>query len=289
MKHAFRTMIKHLRRTPFQALAATSVLTITFFLIAVFSLVTTGSEVIIRHFESRPQVTAFFKDDAPQTAVSDLQSGINKIEGVTSTQYISKNKALELYREQNKKDPLLLEMVTADILPASLEVRASSPAVLSQIADIMKNNAIVEETVYQKDIVDNLIRWTGAIRFGGLALVFFLLSSSVLMVMVTISMKVASHKTEMEIIGLLGGSKGHIVAPFLLEGVFYGVVGGFIGWGLACIALLYATPLILGFMGAIPLLPVPIWIMLLLLSGQLLLGVSIGFFSSTLAARRFLK
>lgn len=289
MKRAFETMTKHIRRAPFQAIAAISVLTITFFLIAVFSLITIGTEVVVRHFESRPQVTAFFRDNATESAISDLQSSINKMSDITSAQFISKTKALELYREQNKNDPLLLEMVTADILPASLEVRANSPTVLSQIADIMKSSNIVEEVVYQKDIVENLIHWTQAIRFGGLALVIFLLCSSMLMVVIIISMKVATHKTEIEIIGLLGGSKGHIVAPFLLEGILYGIVGSFIGWGAAYVALLYTTPLILSFMGTIPLLPVPIWFMLLLLAGQLSLGVSVGFISSIFAARRFLK
>ena len=33
-----------------------------------------------------------------------------------------KQEALEIYKEQNKEDPLLLDLVTADILPASLEV-----------------------------------------------------------------------------------------------------------------------------------------------------------------------
>lgn len=289
MKHAFRTMKKHIRRAPFHALAAIFVLTITFFLIAVFTLATVGTEMIIRHFESRPQVTAFFKDDATESAISDLQTSITRISGVANSQSISKSRALELYREQNKNDPLLLEMVTADILPASLEVRANDPVVLSQIADIMKQNSITEEVVYQKDIIDRLTSWTRAIRFGGLALIGALLISSILTVIIVISTKIASHKAEMEIIGLLGGSKTHIVAPFLLEGIFYGAIGGFLGWGFSSVTLLYATPFILSFMGTIPLLPVPILLMGLLLLAQILLGMIIGFFSSSVAANRFLK
>lgn len=289
MNRLFKTTWKHIRRTPIQAVAASIVLSITFFIISVFLLVTAGTEVVIRHFESRPQVTAFFKDAAAESEITELQASINKITGITSTQFISKNNALTLYREQNKNDPLLLQMVTADILPSSLEVRADSPAVLSQIAEMMKSNSIVEEVVYQKDIVDNLVRWTSAIRLGGIALILFLVGSSTLVVMIIISMKIASHKTEMEIIGLLGGSKSHIAAPFLLEAMWYGGVGSIVGWGIAYVALLYSTPLIVSFMGAIALVPVPLWFMLALLAIQFVLGIFIGFISSVLAARRFLK
>lgn len=289
MTRSLRISFKHIRRSPYQAVAAALVLTTTFFLISIFSLVTAGSEKIIRFFEARPQVTAFFKSDAKSESISELEKKVKTINGVTSTNFISREKALEIYREQNKKDPLLLEMVTADILPASLEVSVTGPEVIPQIADIMKNHDGVEEVIYQKDIIETLISWTSAIRFGGFFLVSILLLSSVITIVIIISLKVNNHKNEIEIMRLLGASKAHIISPFLFEGILYGAVGGFLGWGVSYISLLYATPLIIKFIGSIPLLPVPIWFMLSLLGAQLLFGIVIGLISSLLAARRFLK
>lgn len=283
------TTVKHIRRAPFQALAAISVLSITFFLISVFSLVTAGSEQVIRYFETRPQVTAFFKDEASPEAISGLEASIDQISGVTSTRYLSKADALALYREQNKNDPLLLEMVTADILPASLEVNASNPDVLSRVAELMKQQDIIEEVVYQKTIIDNLVSWTKAIRYAGLGLISFLLTSSIFTVMIIISMKIATKRTEIEVMRLLGASMGQVLAPFLMEGLFYGALGSFVGWGLAYVALLYSTPFILTFLGSIPLLPVPLWFMGAVLGIQLAVGVIVGLISATVAARRFLR
>lgn len=289
MIRSLRISFKHIRRSPYQAIAAALVLTTTFFLISVFSLVTAGSEKIIRFFETRPQVTAFFQSSARSESIADLDKKVKTINGVTSTNFISQEKALEIYQEQNKKDPLLLEMVTADILPASLEVSVIGPDIIPQVAEIMKDQEGVEEVVYQKDIIETLISWTSAVRFGGLFLVSILLLSSIVTIIIIISLKVNNHKNEIEVMRLLGASKSHIVYPFILEGILYGAVGSFLGWGISYISLLYATPLIIKFIGSIPLLPIPIWFMLSLLGAQLLFGIVIGLISSLLAARRFLK
>lgn len=289
MKRALTMMIKHLRRAPFQALAAISVLSVTLFLVSVFTLVTVGSEQIIRYFETRPQVTAFFKDGTSPEVISGLKASVDQISGVTQTRYLSKQDALALYQDQNKNDPLLLEMVTADILPASLEVNANNPEVLSTVASLMQQHEGVEEVVYQKSIIENLVIWTRAIRIGGLGLVGFLLVSSVYTTMIMISMKIASRKGEIEIMQLLGASTGQILAPFLLEGILYGAFGGLVGWGLGYISLLYTTPFILTFVGSIPLLPAPAWLMFSLLGVLILAGTIVGLTASTLASRRFLK
>ena len=178
MSRALRTTGKYLRRSPYQAIAASIVLTITFFLISVFLLVTAGSAKIIHFFETRPQVTAFLKDET-QEEVSKIKNQMENLSGVKSVNFISKQEALNIYREQNKNDPLLLEMVTADIFPASLEVTAADPLALSQIASVLKQNSLVEDVVYQQDVIDRLLSWTRSVRIAGSILVGLLLISSI--------------------------------------------------------------------------------------------------------------
>lgn len=185
--------------------------------------------------------------------------------------------------------PLLLEMVTSDILPASLEVRSSDSQVLPQVAEILKNQDIVEEVSFHKDIVDNLNKWSRAIKLSGIGLISSLVISSLCMVFIVIGMKIANRKAEIEIIRLLGGSGWQVISSFVYEGIIYGIIGGITGWLLSWLTLLYTTPLILDFFGTIPVLPAPAWFLLTILGGQILTGVFIGFFASLLAAKRFLR
>ena len=289
MKRQLKATSKHIFRSPFQSLAAILVLSLTFFLSSAFIMILAGSYSVAQYFATRPQVIAFLKDSADETKINELKASIQKLSGISAVVFTSKDEALTKYRKQNENDPLLLEMVTSDILPASLEVRSTDSEVLPQVAEILKTQDIVEEVSFHKDIVDNLNKWSRAIKLAGIGLVSSLIISSLCMVFIVIGMKIANRKAEIEIIRLLGGSGWQVISSFVYEGIIYGIIGGITGWLLSWLTLLYTTPLILDFFGAIPVLPAPVWFLLALLGGQILTGIFIGFFASVLAAKRFLR
>lgn len=289
MSNSLQITWKHIRRSPYQALAALMIMILTFFVVSVFALLSFGSEGIITYFETRPQITAFLKDEVGEEQVELFKNKLEANEKIAKLKYVSKEEALAIYREQNKDDPLLLEMVTADILPASLEIAAVDSEYLGELVKILEEDEVVEDVLFQEDVVVALSNWTRNIRRVGLGLVSFFVAVSLLVVLIIISMKIAAKKIEIEILKLLGASKGYIHNPFLLEGIFYGVVGALIGWGLAYLILLYATPVLVGFFGEISLLPIPFWLMLALLGAEIGLGVFIGSLASFLAVRRYLR
>src|SRR5258708_29429629 len=141
------TMWNHIRRSPYQALAAILIMMLTFLAVSVFTILIIGSSKVITYFESKPQVTAFFKDDAKQDAIDSLKNDLTATGKVSSMKFVSKQQALQIYREQNKNDPLLLELVTADVLPASLEISANNLQDLPAISQSLNGNAIVQEVV----------------------------------------------------------------------------------------------------------------------------------------------
>lgn len=283
-----KTTWQHIRRSPYQSLVAIMIMTLTLFAASLFLIVAFGSQKILRYFESRPQVTAFFKDEAKSEQVEALKQKLSATTKVTSLKYVSKEEALAIYREQNKDDPLLLEMVTANILPASLEVSATEAKYLSQLNEILKQDSSVEEVVFQKDVVDTLISWTNAIRKAGGVLVGFLTIVSLLIILMVIGMKISLKKEEIEIMKLVGASHWYIRWPFILEGAIYGAIGAIIAWGISYLFLLYATPLLVSFLAGIPLLPVSPIFMFELLGGLFLGGVLVGGFGSLLAVWRYL-
>lgn len=289
MKEHFKTTWTHIRRSPYQALAAVGIMILTFFVCSVFVLLAAGSGAILRYFETRPQVTAFFKDEVTLTQVEDLKTRLLATDKVAEAKYVSKEEALAIYREQNKDDPLLLEMVTANILPASLEVSTKDLAYLGEIAEILRQQPGVDEVIFQEEVVEALKTWTSNIRKIGAALIGFLGIVSFLIVLVIIGMKVALRREEIEILQLIGASSWYIRAPFILEGFFYGVIGAILAWGVAYLLLLYATPFLVEFLAGIPILPVPPVLMLALLGGEILIGVLIGALGSFVAVKRYLR
>lgn len=286
---SFRTTWNHVRRSPYQALAAIMIMTLTFLAISVFSMVTIGSSRVIEYFESKPQVTAFFKNDASDQEIKSLAGSMEQSEKVGGVKFVSKEEALKIYRQQNKSDPLLLDLVTADILPASLEVSANRIEDLSPIATSLKSSPIVSEVIFQKDVVQTLTSWTTAIRRIGVGVIIVLSVVSVFIMATIIGFKISQKREEIEIMRLLSATNWYIRWPFLLEGILYGVIGAFFGWLISSVGLLYATPYLQSFLGPIPLLPVPLVFLLGLLGAELIVAIVLGSLSSFLAVLRYLK
>jgi cell division transport system permease protein len=285
-----KTTWKHIRRSPYQAMAAVMIMLLTMFVASVFLMAAYGSSVILKNFESKPQITVFFKDEAKPQDIDSLKQKLNETGIVFSIKYISKEEALAIYKEQNKNDPLLLELVTANILPSSLEVSAKEAKDLADLNDIIKNEKLpVDEIVYQKDIVDSLIAWTNMVRTAGGVLLGFFTFTSVLIILMVISLKISQKREEIEILRLVGASDWYIRRPFILEGALYGLTGAFFAWIISYGLLLYATPFLSSFLTGIPLFPVSPILMLKLLGIEMGSGIVVGIIGSLLAVWRYLR
>lgn len=284
-----KTSWKQIRRTPYQALTAVFVMMLTFLSISVFSFIVVGSSIVINYFESKPQVTAFFKDEANSSEITQLENNLRQTGKISTVRFVSKKEALEIYKEQNKDDPLLLDLVTEDILPASLEISTEKIDDLASVSDALKGSPIVSEVIYQKDIVATLSKWTNAIRIIGTSIIIVLALVSIFIMMMVIGFKVSQKRDEIEIMKLLSATNWYIRWPFMLEGIFYGAVGTLFGWFFASAGLLYATPFLETFLKGIPLLPVSPAFLFGVLAAELLIAIGLGVIASYFAVLRYLK
>ena len=289
MGRAIEFTRRNIRRTPFQALAASMIMFLTFLALQTFVILAAGSQASLRYFESKPQVIAFFKDGTTDQDISAIENALQQQGRVTKTKFISKEEALEIYREKNKKDPMLLELVTANILPASLEISTQTPQDLQPVAEILKKEPVVSEVIVPEDVVATLTSVTRIIRIVGGATVGFLMIFATLVIIMVIGFKIRLKRTEIEIMRLLGASSSFIRSPFILEGLFYAIAGTVLSWAISYGLLWYFTPFLQGYLGEVKLLPVNPLFMLALLGGSLALACFVGGLGSFAAVRRYLK
>lgn len=289
MKKTLRFTFKNIRRMPYQSLAAITVLTVTFFISQAFTLLTLGSQQVLVFFESRPQISAYFTNQALEEDILDYKQQLESKPYVKKVAYISKEEAFQIYRLHNQDDPLLLEMVTANTLPASLEVSPVSIDDLDQIQADLDSLPTIEDVFYQEDVVDALARWTKTVRQVGLLLISFLTVTSILIIVIIIGMKVAARRHEIKIMRLLGANNWFITGPFILEGALYGAIGAIIAWVINYTIILYSTPFLIDFLGEIPLIPVNPLAMLVILASGIAFGTTIGILGSAIAVRRYFK
>lgn len=289
MARPTKTMWTHVRRSPYQALAAISIVMLTFFMATIFTFLLVGSEKILSYFESKPQVIGFFRDEATQNDINALKTELQSSGKIANLKFVSKNDALTIYRQQNKNDPALLELVTADILPASLEISAYNLNDLPVIASSLSKSAAIKEVVYPKDVISKLSQWTNAMRKIGIVVIAVLGFVSISIMITIIGIKISRKREEIETMRLIGATNWYISLPFMYEAVFYSAIGALLGWSIATAGLLYFTPALKGFLGDIPLLPATPFFLFGILGIELLSAMIFGWFASTIAVNRYLE
>lgn len=287
--NSIEVALTNIRRSPYQSLAAWLLLTATFFVGYVLSLFAISSNQLLNYFEASPQVTAFFTVETDASVVAEVAQNTRNQPFVSSVNVVSKEAALQLYQEQNQDDPLLLELVTADILPASLEISGSSLSDIQQIATFLETQSNVDDIVVPDDVIATLEKWTATIRISGLLALSFLLGISLLVMIVVISMKVVVRRPAIKIMRLIGATKWFIGSPFVWEGWLYGLLSAITSW-IGYLALtLYVTPNIKSFLGSIPIFPVAWTVFAYQLGVGILAGTILGAIAGSLAVRRIIR
>jgi len=225
-----KEIITSIKRAPYQTLTAFLVLFFSLFLSMILFVSLTFLHGVLGYLESRPQVTVYFQTSTPEKEIFKIRDELNNSGKVISIKYISQQEAFNIYKNINKNDPLLLEMVSADILPSSLEIYAKKPVYLPEIAEFLKKQGGVDEVQFQKDIVDRLLNLTNVLRKLSLLSFVYLLLMSMVVLTTTTLFKIALKKDEIELMRLIGASNSYIRKPFLQESLFLGLVASFLSF-----------------------------------------------------------
>ena len=173
---------------------------------------------MLSYVETRPQVIVYFKGNVKEDAILRIKGDLERSGRTSSVAYVSQKEALQIYKDLNQDNPLLLEMVSAQILPASLEVFAKKPEYLADIAREFQNVETVDEVNYQEVIVEKLVTLTTVLRQVAIGLFAMLVFISMTVLLTTTAFKISVKRDEIEVLRLIGASKWYIRKPFLLEG-----------------------------------------------------------------------
>ncbi len=284
------------------AVAAIAVMVITLSII-LFSIIANATfNNTISQINDKIDISVYLKDSVTEEQKNNLIRDIEAIPNVRSVAYLSKEAALESYKEQNKDNlDLLLAISQADNpLPATIQIKPDDPNKISEIQAYLDKPEVKDlqsdETSYsgdRKTALDNITSATRFMQQAGLVGVVVFALVSMLIIFNTIRMAIFNRRDELQIMRLLGASTSYIRGPFIVETVLYGIVSAIISITL-CNAIFsvansafQATNFgLLDIAYASDYFAQNFWWILL---GQLSAGILIGAVSSVIATRRYLK
>ena len=302
MSIQIKTAFDYIKRSPFQAASAISVLTLTFFVATILAVLVFASSNILKYFETRPQIIAFLKSETTTEQVQALQNKLSEDSRVKTIKYVPKEDALEIYKEATSDNPLLGELVSPSIFPASIEFSVTELSFAQDVINEVKTEAIVDSVGFTaavggesnlENVITRLKSITYYVRVGGIAFLASLGTVSLLVLLVIIGMRLSARKSEIEILNLIGATPGFIRNPIILEAFIYCMTGVFLGWVFSLIIGLYVTPSIVSYFGQIPVLPKDIasfvLLYLVILLGEIVIGLILALLGGSIAFSRAYK
>ncbi|MCL2655226.1 MAG: permease-like cell division protein FtsX [Coriobacteriia bacterium] len=268
-------------------------------LIGVSLLIGSAANSLITGTESKVTIEVYIKDDANQTDVEGLQRKLQTNSLVKQVNYISKDQAMQIFKEQMKKSPDVINNLEGNPLPASLKIELHDAHDVNKVVDSIKAAPEFKKVCdrpdspdsslhYGQDIVQRLFNFTRVIRVVGVVFIVMLAVVSLIFINNTIRMAIYARRNELSIMRLVGASNWFIRMPFIFEGMIQSIIGALLAIGVIMLIQFVALPKIqntIKFM-SFGISNSFIWLIsLILIAG----GIVIGGLGSWLAMRRYLK
>ena len=291
MLYHFRQALLAMRANVTATVATLTTMTLTLTLLGLVSLTTLNIERTLRSIESEVQVQAFLApaaSAAQATAQSDrILTALQAIPEVASAKFVPKEEA---YAELAVDYPYLSEAtrIVDNPLPDAVRVKLTSARDVERVAAAIESIPGVDDVEFGQAYVRNAVNAIEAVRVGGYALVVLLLANSLFNILNTIRVAMYARRDEINVMRLIGATRGFIRAPYVLDGVGLGIIAG-----LATAAAVY--PLYMAGSARLqelaPFLPItrdPADVIRLLIV-LVALGAVVGLVGSLTAANRYLR
>ncbi|MBP9763586.1 MAG: ABC transporter permease [Candidatus Pacebacteria bacterium] len=240
LRRIFRTGFVQFWRNGVVSLSAVLVMIITLFVIGsvIFSSALLKKSLV--SIEEKVDVNVYFVTESNEADVLAVKTAIEKLPEVEFVTYISRDVALENFRERHKNDQKTLEALDEldeNPLGAVLNIKAKEPSQYEGVANFLEQNypvdsstSIVERVNYfqNKQAIDQLGQIIDAgEKLGAIVTIIFILIS-ILITLNTIRLAMFISKDEINVMKLVGASSNFITGPFLVTGAMYGIVSSVI-------------------------------------------------------------
>lgn len=227
--YCLNTALQNLKKNILINLTTTITITITFIIFVSFLLIVLNLSVFKTNWVDRLQVIFYFKENTTPAAMQKTKAFIAAQEEVDSIEFVSKDVALKKLKTSLKGQDGILEGLTENPLPASLEIKLKKDFLtlegVERFVKEIEKIEFVEDIEYGQKWLERFITFLGALKIIGFSLGGFLFLFTLFIISNTIKLMVYSRRDEIEIMKLVGATNLFIKFPFFIEGIIQGLIG----------------------------------------------------------------
>ena len=299
IRRYFRDAIHGVFRNFSLSLASVSCITITLIVVAVSLVLSSNVENFSESIRKDVTVVMFLKGDTTSEDEEKIKKELESVENIENSTIVFKSKiesASEL-KEGNDIFATTVDGWTEDTNPLldSYMFKVKEIEEIDDTIEEVKKLSFTKDKInninYGEDIVQQLIVVFNVVEKVCIVAVAALVLVTAFLITNTIKLAIYSRKREIEIMRLVGASNISIKVPFIIEGLFIGVLGSIV----PILMIIFGYSSLYDFFGgelfgsalASLVTPMPfVYYVSLVLVG---IGIIVGMIGSYLAVRKYLK
>ncbi len=233
--NSFTSAINSMKRNFTMSTASILLVTLTLLVVGFVFVVSFNTAKLTESVLDSLKVFAYVDNVATDEESKAIKSEIEKIEGVTSVEFSSKEEELKtLTDSMGKEGEDIQEQFEGesnplnDVYIATVDLEKYDLETVSQQVEKIDNVELVDygQSSGTNDFISMMKLIKNASIFVAIVLVFV----SLFIITNTIKLTITARRTEIEIMRLVGATAWFIRLPFMVEGMIIGVIGGLISF-----------------------------------------------------------
>ncbi len=230
LSRSIRDAFKSVFRNFSLSLASISCITITLIIVAISIIASLNVENFAKEIESDLTIVVFLDSDTTKDEVKDLTKEIKNTTNVESVTFQGKEEVKDqMSKESDTFKSVMSEWSKEDNpLKDTFKIKVKDATEISHTAKTIKKMDKVSLVRYGEGMVDKLVKAFTSIEKVAYGVVIALVVVTVFLIINTIKLTIFSRKREISIMRLVGASNFSIKTPFIIEGMFLGLIGSII-------------------------------------------------------------
>ena len=222
LTEGFRNVFKN-KKSTFSCLG---VMCATMLLFGLFFTIGENINNAVKNLEQEQGMQVFMEYDASEEDISKLSEDLNKIEGVNSVTFVSKEEAYNTMKERLGKNEKALRGFTSDMFSVSYMVTLTDLSMNDQVYEAINNLDTVRLIQNKRDTIQTLSKVGNTIQIVTFVMFAILILISLFIISNTIKLTVHARRKEISIMKYVGATNGFIRTPFIIEGIIIGLISG---------------------------------------------------------------
>ena len=232
IKRSVRDSLKSVFRNFSLSLASISCITITLIVVAISIVLSYNVNNFTDIIEKNVTMVVFLDMDVDQDKINSIQDEIKNVDFVDkkTVKFIDKMSIADDMTDSSEVLKSIMEDYTREDSPLqdTFQLKVTDIENIDKVAKKISKIDGVDLVKYGEEMVKKLIKAFDAVRRGCIYIVIALVLVTAFLIANTIKITIFSRKKEIEIMRLVGASNINIKIPFMLEGLFLGMLGSII-------------------------------------------------------------